>query len=184
MAQTRRDPAALEAWKAANELVHWLQHATRNDPLFLLGLRRGKHPLVYSDILLRAYQEGREEVYLGVSRLFAHYHRAPREQVRQQLGFGSGSMGTALARLSWTEHNPAHSRGWLYLDAFVRARARLPWRELTKVCNTLRDREVVAPDWRELVVDLSDWSHPRGRSGARERWFEDFHATCKNRADL
>lgn len=191
MARTRtpNDPA----WLAANRLVDWLKATAADEPLFLPGLRadslslpgryRGRHTRAGEIVFAHADREGHGEVYRGVARLFAHYYRAPHNQLR--LGFGSGSMGAALARLSQTEHAPKNGRSLLYLDACSRSRTRLPWRELTKACETLRDRKVAPPDWRVLVVDLTDWHRPRNprllELTVRESWFTDFHAAHSRR---
>ncbi|GGX54466.1 type I-E CRISPR-associated protein Cse2/CasB [Streptomyces noursei] len=180
-AQAPRDPAALEAWEAANSLVYWLQRAATEDPLFLPGLRKGEHTRAAASLFSRTGQAGREEVYLGVSQLFAFYNRVP--QGEQRLGFGSGSLGAALARLSWTDRIHAREGSALYLDACLRPRTRLPWRQLTKACGALRDANVAPPDWRELILDLTTWHRPRDRPEGTptvgQRWFDDYNSAYR-----
>ncbi|MFD4394633.1 type I-E CRISPR-associated protein Cse2/CasB [Kitasatospora sp. NPDC058478] len=172
MTQTReaRDPAALDAWRAANELLLWLQEEANREPLFLHGVRKDERSRS-AKTFVRARQAGTEEVYWGVARLFAHYNRTPSNLL--WVNFGTGSVGSALARLSWDERVPGSSR--VYLNTLLRLGVRPPWRELMRTCIALRVHGIAPPDWRDLVLDLSGSNGPRRK--VCQRWCDDFYAS-------
>ncbi|MFE6500789.1 type I-E CRISPR-associated protein Cse2/CasB [Kitasatospora sp. NPDC057738] len=139
------------------------------DPLFLSGLRKDERSRG-AIIFAYARQEGTEEVYWGVSRLFAHFNRETGG--RLWLNYGAGSMGSALARLSQVEQAQHSAR--VYMDALLHLRAQLPWRDLMRACVALREHGIAPPDWRELILDLSGSSGPRRE--VHQRWADDFYS--------
>ncbi|MFF8619254.1 type I-E CRISPR-associated protein Cse2/CasB [Streptomyces sp. NPDC015350] len=179
--RSRRTAADLEEWKDAHSFIRCIQQAAKTEPLFLSTLSKGAAipiiPGLPRTVFSRAEEAGGGEVHSGVARLFAHYYKmSGRERQDKIDDLGTGSMGRALSRLP----SPLglHESSNLYLDAFLRSRSRLPWRPLTKAVGALGRRGCRPPDWRELVLDLSRWHHPRNRAtgtpSVSERWWNDY----------
>ncbi len=178
--------------QAAKSFIQWLHCRIEEDPLFLPGLRRGeflpgqfhkRHTLWVAAFFEHAQLAGREEVYRGVARLYATYHRGPLRGDERRVEWGKGSMGTALARLTWTGGPLRPDRSQRYLDALMRRRTQRPWRELETICGVLRDHDVAPPDWSQLTVDLADWqrqSQPDHAPTVPQRWHADYYATSRD----
>ncbi|MFG2564644.1 type I-E CRISPR-associated protein Cse2/CasB [Streptomyces sp. NPDC048567] len=165
-----QDPEAAEA---ALRTVNWLRGSAQNDPAFLPGLlRKGAFaPLV--DGLEYARDTGCEDVYWGVCKLFGHYYRA--SDHGQKFGwYGSGSMGAAVSRLTYWRSGSLGRGPELYLGALIRRRG-LPWRELTRACESLRKHDRQPPEWSRLILDLTHWPRP----DVIHTWTADFYFHSK-----
>ncbi|MYS36703.1 CRISPR-associated protein Cse2 family [Streptomyces sp. KhCrAH-43] len=160
-----QDPEAAEA---ALRTVNWLRALAQNDPAFLPGLLRKGAFVPRGPGLEYARDTGCEDVYWGVCKLFAHYYRSS-ARGRTSGWYGSGSMGAAVSRLSYIEFL---GRGpELYLGALVRRRG-LPWRELTRACESLREHDRQPPEWSRLILDLTHWP----RRDVIRTWTADFYS--------
>ncbi|MEW1552207.1 type I-E CRISPR-associated protein Cse2/CasB [Streptomyces tsukubensis] len=203
---------AEQVWAESGQFLHWLREAAVADPLVLALLRKGgRDPLgpawpstdrephrirqgarltvaYWRAVYREAEEAGRGELYRGLAHLYAVHHRGPQANLRPDsppaLRHGTGSMGHALARFANGGDAPA-GRAGLWLDAIVRPRSGLPWRQLEPAVGAMRDRGLAPPNWRRLAVDLAHWHHPRDRRRpyaltVPERWSTDYHYPAGN----